>query len=414
MPNFDYKALDIKTKENRTGIIMAATEMEARQKLRELNLVPLSLKAVVNEAGGSNVSGSFNFSKLMKVFTSVKNSDVIAFSRNLAIMVRGGIPLTEALLYFENFAENPKFKKILNSVRSDILSGDNLSNSLAKFPDAFSEIFINITKAGETSGELDVTMDRMADLIGRQEKIKAKVISAAIYPSIVLSIVFIVLIVIFIWVLPAFTKIYKQMGIKLPDLTLFMVFISNCFINQWYIVFPAMFGGMFGFLKFIKTPVGKELFDKFCIRVPVLSQVIRFSNLSQFISTLAVCFNSGVPITEALDFAVNTVGNNELKKCMQSVNRQVQVGKRLGVALSETGIIPELVLLVIATGEESGNLEQSLTTATEYLEKEINGRIEVLMAFMEPLLLLYLGVVVGFVALSIYMPLFSMYENMGK
>ena len=167
-------------------------------------------------------------------------------------------------------------------------------------------------------------------------------------------------------------------------------------------------------MKLIKTPAGKEVFDRFCIRVPVLSQVIRFSNLSQFISTLGVCFNSGVPITEALDFAVNTVGNNELKKCMQSVNRQVQVGKRLGVALSETGIIPELVLLVIATGEESGNLEQSLNTATEYLEKEINSRIEVLMAFMEPALLLYLGVVVGFVALSIYMPLFSMYENMGK
>jgi type IV pilus assembly protein PilC len=414
MPNFDYKALDIKTKENRTGIVMASTEMEARLKLREMSLVPLSIKLVRDEANGGGVAGSFSFAKLMQVFTSVKNSDVIAFSRNLAIMVRGGIPLTEALLYFESFAENAKFKKILNSIRSDILSGDNLSNSLAKFPDSFSEIYINITKAGETSGELDVTMDRMADLITRQEKIKAKVISAAIYPSIVLCLVFIVLVVIFIWVLPAFTKIYKQMGIKLPDLTLFMVFISNCFINQWYIVFPLIFGSIFGFLKLIKTPAGKEVFDRFCIRVPVLSQVIRFSNLSQFISTLGVCFNSGVPITEALDFAVNTVGNNELKKCMLSVNRQVQVGKRLGVALSETGIIPELVLLVIATGEESGNLEQSLNTATEYLEKEINSRIEVLMAFMEPALLLYLGVVVGFVALSIYMPLFSMYENMGK
>ncbi len=414
MLNFDYKALDIKSKENRTGILMADSEMDARQKLRELGLVPLSLKLVSNQASGENVAGSINFSKLIQAFTRIKNTDVIAFSRNLAIMVRGGIPLTEALLYFENFAENLKFKKMLNAIRADIIGGENLSDSLGKFPEVFSEIYINITKAGEVSGELDVTMDRMADLIGRQEKIKAKVISAAIYPSIVLCLVFIVLVVIFIWVLPAFTKIYKQMGVKLPDLTLFMVFISNCFINQWYIVFPLIFGGMFGFLKLIQTPAGKEVFDKFCIRVPVLSQVIRFSNLSQFISTLAVCFNSGVPITEALDFAVNAVSNNELKKSMQSVNRQVQVGRRLGVALSETGIIPELVLLVIATGEESGNLEQSLNTATEYLEKEINGRIEVLMAFMEPLLLLYLGVVVGFVALSIYMPLFSMYENMGK
>lgn len=414
MPNFDYKALDIKTKENRTGIVLAANEIEARQKLRGMNLVPLSLEVVQDKATGSNVAGSFNFSKLMEMFSSVKNSDIISFSRNLAIMVRGGIPLTEALLYFENFAENRKFKKILNSVRNDILGGDNLSNALSKFPDAFSEIYINITKAGESSGELDVTMDRMADMITRTEKIKAKIISAAIYPCIVLSLVFIVMTVIFIWVLPAFTKIYKQMGIKLPDLTLFMVFISDCFRNYWFIVFPAIFGSIWGFLKFIKTPVGKDLFDKFCIRVPVLTEVIRYANISSFISTLAVCFNSGVPITEALDFAVNTVSNNVLKVSMQSVNRQVQVGKPLGVALSETGIIPELVLLVIATGEESGNLEQSLITATEYLEKEINSRIEILMALMEPLLLLYLGVVVGFVAMSIYMPLFSMYENMGK
>jgi type II secretory pathway component PulF len=350
----------------------------------------------------------------MEMFASVKNSDIISFSRNLAIMVRGGIPLTEALLYFENFAENRKFKKILNSVRNDILGGDNLSNALAKFPNAFSEIYINITKAGESSGELDVTMDRMADMITRTEKIKAKIISAAIYPCIVLSLVFIVMTVIFIWVLPAFTKIYKQMGIKLPDLTLFMVFISDCFRNYWFIVFPAIFGSIWGFLKFIKTPIGKDIFDKFCIRVPILTEVIRYSNISSFISTLAVCFNSGVPITEALDFAVNTVSNNVLKVSMQSVNRQVQVGKPLGVALSETGVIPELVLLVVATGEESGNLEQSLITATEYLEKEINSRIEILMALMEPLLLLFLGVVVGFVAMSIYMPLFSMYENMGK
>jgi type IV pilus assembly protein PilC len=414
MPNFDYKALDIKTKENRTGIVLATNEIEARLKLRGMNLVPLSLKVVQDEATGSGAAGSFNFSKIMEMFASVKNSDIISFSRNLAIMVRGGIPLTEALLYFENFAENRKFKKILNSVRNDILGGDNLSNALAKFPNAFSEIYINITKAGESSGELDVTMDRMADMITRTEKIKAKIISAAIYPCIVLSLVFIVMTVIFIWVLPAFTKIYKQMGIKLPDLTLFMVFISDCFRNYWFIVFPAIFGSIWGFLKFIKTPIGKDIFDKFCIRVPILTEVIRYSNISSFISTLAVCFNSGVPITEALDFAVNTVSNNVLKVSMQSVNRQVQVGKPLGVALSETGVIPELVLLVVATGEESGNLEQSLITATEYLEKEINSRIEILMALMEPLLLLFLGVVVGFVAMSIYMPLFSMYENMGK
>jgi type II secretory pathway component PulF len=412
MPNFDYRALNITTRETTNGIIGATHEMEARQKLRELGLVPLALTAVKDYAD-DNGSVMGIGSKLGSLFKKVGSKDIIAFSRNLAIMVRGGIPLTEALLYFENFSESKQFKRILNSVRSDIMAGDALSDALGRFPDQFSSIYLNVTRAGENSGELDVTMERIADLMGRQEKIKAKVISTSIYPTIVLCICFIVLVVIFTFVLPAFAKIYKQMGLTLPAITQLMVFISDMFVHYWFIVFPLLGATGWFISYFVKTPMGKGALDKTTIRIPILKEVVRFSNVSQFISTLAVCFNSGIPITEALNYATATVGNLSLKSTLESVSQQVQTGRRMGVALAETGVVPELVLLVLVTGEESGNLEQSLNTAQEYLEKEINQLIDILMSFMEPLLLLFLGVVVGFLALAIYMPMFSMYEKMG-
>jgi type II secretory pathway component PulF len=410
MANFEYKAIDLASKEVRQGIFVASNELQARQKIREMNLVPLALKEVGDKAAGG--SKGIDLMGLFAGFQKIGRKDVIAFTRNMAIMVRGGIPLTEGLLYFEKFSTRPKFKAMVAQLRGDILGGDSFSNALARFPKLYSGVFINITRAGELSGELDVTLERVADLLTRQEKIKGKVVSASIYPIIVLCLVGIVLVVIFTFVLPSFAKIYQQMGVELPAITQFMILISDLLRNWWYISFPTIFASIWGFLQFVKTPTGRRIVDTVNLRVPVLKEVVSYLNISQFVSTLAVCFNSGIPITEALNYAVATVNNVLLKVDLEGVNNQVQVGKRLGVALAETGVIPELVLLVLATGEESGNLEQSLNTAQEYLEKEINERIEILMAFMEPLLLLFLGVVVGFVALAIYMPMFSMYENM--
>ncbi len=410
MANYAYKAMNLVNHKKQEGVIPASSEMEARSKLRDMQLSTLSLEEVTGYQDGSGniVKKKFTFGFKSKI----SSSEVMTFSRNLAIMIRGGIPITESLLYFENFSEKITYKAMVQSVRRDILGGMAFSEALGKFPEVFSEIFINITRAGESSGELDVTMERMVDLMERTEKIKAKVISTAIYPAIVLGLVGIVLLVIFYFVLPSFEKIYTQMGVDLPLITKIMIFISNCLRSGWFITFPAVGCAVWGFLKFISTNLGKRLIDKYVIHVPVLNQVIRFTNVSSFISTLSVCFGAGIPITEGLDYAVSTVGNATFRGTLMTVNKQVQIGRRLGIALAETGVIPELVLLIVATGEESGNLDQSLGTAQEYLEKEIDQRIGILMAFMEPLLLMFLGVIVGIVALSIYMPLFSMYEHM--
>jgi type IV pilus assembly protein PilC len=409
--NYAYRAMNLKTRKKQEGVIPASDEMEARSRLREMQLTTLWLEEVKGYQDGSGKATK----KGLKIpfGQKVTSKEVIAFSRNLAIMVRGGIPITESLLYFESFSQKMSYKMMVQSIRKDILGGLPLSDSLAKFPDVFTDIFINITRAGENSGELDVTMNRMADLMERTEKIKAKIVSTAIYPAIVLCLVGMVLLVIFYFVLPSFEDIYKKMGVDLPVITKVMIFMSNALRGGWFISFPTIGALVFATIKLIQTEAGKAFIHKWNIRIPVLKEVVRFSNVSSFVSTLGVCFGAGIPITEGLDYAVSTVNNKTIQGTLAGVNKQVQTGRRLGVALAETGIIPDLVLLILATGEESGNLDGSLQTAQEYLEKEIDQRISILMSFMEPLLLLFLGVIVGFVALSIYMPLFNMYENIG-
>ncbi len=413
MGNYAYKALNLGNRKKQEGIIPASTEMEARAKLREMQLSTLSLEEVKGYHDGS---GQIKKKTILgSVFKpKIATKDILAFSRNMAIMIRGGIPITEALLYFENFSDNITYKMMIQTLRKDLLGGLPFSEALAKFPEAFSDIFVNLVKAGENSGELDTTLERVSDLMERSEKLKSKIVSTAIYPLIILVLVFMVMLLMFYFVLPSFENIYKQLGIELPLLTKIMIFCSNALRGGWFISFPAMALSIWGALKFLSTPYAKQLIDKNNVKIPVLKEVVRFANVSSFVSTLGVCFTAGIPITEGIDFATSTVNNEVIRSALVEVNKQVQTGRKLGTALAETGVMPELVLLILATGEESGNLEQSLQTAQEYLEKEVDQRIGILMTFMEPLLLLFLGVVVGTIAMSIYMPLFGMYEHIGS
>jgi type II secretory pathway component PulF len=202
------------------------------------------------------------------------------------------------------------------------------------------------------------------------------------------------------------------MGVELPLITEIMVGISHFLTHWWFIAFPSIGGAGFGLYKWYHSDAGKAVMDVVNLKIPVLKELTLFMNASQFISSMAVGFSAGIPITEVLYLAANTVRNQYIRKAFMQMNVKVQSGQRLGPTLAETGYIPNWVLVMVSTGEESGDLERMLHNSVEYLEEEINHRIEILMSFMEPLLLLFLGVVVGFTALGIYLPLFGMYENL--
>jgi len=411
MPAYQYDALKINSKTRQNGIINAPNEREAREMLRDQNLIPTQITPV-STGGGERAGKKIGFfAALIQSIMGVGTKDLITFTRNVGIMIRAGIPVTEALLYFENYCTNPKFKKTIASVRQDIMTGYAFNQALAKHKDIFGDVYVNVTKAGERSGELDQTMGRLTELLTRSERLKMKVLSASMYPIIVVCILALVLIIMFVLVLPTFAKLYKDMNIKLPVITQIMLGISHVFRDYWFIAFPLMAVSIVMGIKFFKGD-GKPLLDNALMKVPVLNDLIQHTQSSHFVSTLFVAFGAGLPITDALYLASETVTHTQMRAAFKQVNVQIQTGQRLATALSKVGYVPDIVMLMVSTGEESGDLEKMLETAYDYLEEEINHRVEVLTSMLEPVMLVVIGAVVGAVALSIYLPLFSIYEHL--
>jgi len=410
MASFQYEALKISDRSRINGVISAASEKEAREMLREQNLIPTKIAVLTNDAvrAGKKKGG---FASLIQNLSGIGAKDKIAFTRNIGMMIRAGIPVMEALLYYENYASNPKFRKIVSQVRQDILSGYSFSQALAKHKTVFDDVYVNVTKAGERAGELDQTMNRLTHLLTKAEQLKMKIVSASVYPVIVVVILAIVLLIMFVFVLPTFAEIYKQMNVKLPMITQIMMGISGALRNYWFISFPILGFSLFGISKFVKSPTGKSLVDEQVLKVPVLGELVKYTQSSHFVSTMFVSFGAGLPITDALFLATETLSHTQIKAAFKNVNLQIQGGQRLAVALAATGYVPDIVMLMISTGEESGDLEKMLEASYDYLEEEINHRVGVLTSLMEPIMLMVIGTVVGFVALSIYLPLFSVYDH---
>jgi type IV pilus assembly protein PilC len=407
MGAYHYEAMRLDSKTRVKGVITANSEKEARVQLREQDMMTLKLTAIQQGARAR----SFNPLALFNP-TGISAKDKIAFTRNLAMMVKAGVPVTEALLYFETYSDNPALKQLGSKVRKDIMGGLSLSTALQKQRKLFNEVFIGIIQAGESSGELEVTLQRLTDLMVRSEKLKGKIVAASVYPAIVVGILTLVLLVMFLFVLPTFEKIYKQMNVELPLITQIMLGISASLRNYWFLTFPALFASVFGVFKYMVSAGGKRFLDVWMLKVPVLSRLLIFANISYFVSTLMVSFSAGVPITESLELATTTINNSVIRKSLEEVGPKVQVGYKLGAALEPIKFIPQLVMLMIATGEESGELEKMLAASFEYLEEEVNVTVDRLTQLVEPLLLLVLGLIVGVVALGVYLPLFSIYENL--
>lgn len=417
MATYQYNAVKIADKSRIQGTIHAENERQARELLREQELYPTSVKLLKADAQEEKKPKGKQQSPI-EAWMSEKLSKVgmqekISFTQNLEMMVKAGIPITEALLYQESYMENPKFKRLLNTIRLDILAGFSFSRALAKHKKVFNDVYVSIIQAGESSGELEAVLKRLSEMLHATAKLQKKVIAAMVYPAMVIVIVIIVLLIMFIFVIPTFTDMYGKMGIKLPLITQIMVWISTFLRNFWYIALSVTVGGFFGTKKFVTSPYGKAIVDKAMLKIPVVSPLVSSVASSHFISTLNVSFAAGLPITDCIFMACQTVTHTVIRKAFDEVNLKIQAGQRLASALSETDILPPMVIIMISTGEQAGSLDEMLKHCLEYLEEEVNQRVEVLMSMMEPVLLIVLGVIVGCMALSIYLPLFSMYEHMG-
>lgn len=340
---------------------------------------------------------------------AVKQKDIALFTRQLATMMKAGVPLLQAFDIVARGATNPKLTRLLNDIRGDVETGTSLSAAFRKYPMYFDALYCNLVEAGEAGGILEALLDRLAIYQEKIMALKSKIKSALMYPISVIVVAFVVLAVIMIKVIPAFKDVFKSFGADLPAPTLFVIAISEFFVAYWWLIFGVMIGGGYMFFQTWKrSEKMQKAMDRLLLRIPVFGTLINKSVLARWTRTLSTMFAAGVPLVEALDSVGGASGNAVYVEATQQIQRDVSTGSALTTAMQSTGVFPNMVLQMAAIGEEAGSLDHMLAKAAEFYEEEVDDMVKGLSSLMEPFIIVILGVMIGGIVISMYLPIFKL------
>jgi type IV pilus assembly protein PilC len=340
---------------------------------------------------------------------SIKQKDIAIFTRQLATMMRAGVPLLQSFDIVGRGSANARLTKLLNEIRSDVETGTSLSAAFRKHPMQFDQLYCNLVEAGEAGGILEALLDRLAIYQEKTLAIKQKIKSALMYPTAVLVVAFIVVTVIMIFVIPAFKEVFTSFGGELPAPTQFVIAMSEFFVAYWWAIFGFLFGGIYFFIQSWKRSEKMQIaMDRFLLKVPVFGDLINKSVLARWTRTLATMFAAGVPLVEALDSVGGASGNAVYRIATEQIQKDVATGSALTTSMTQTGVFPTMVLQMTSIGEESGSLDHMLSKAAEFYEEEVDERVKGLSSLMEPFIIVILGVVIGGIVVSMYLPIFKL------
>jgi len=403
MPVYEYKALNVKGKKV-SGIVDAEGALTARQKLRSSGVFPVSVSEV-KDAVGKKEPGAGIF---IQLFNRVKRSEVALMTRQLSTLVGAGFPLVTAVDTLIPQMPAYALKKILAGIKESILEGNSFSRSLAPFPRVFSSLYVNMVHAGETSGTLEVVLERLADLTEKQEAFKNRLRTALTYPLLMAFIGALVLFFLMTYIIPGITSIFTDMNQQLPAPTRFLITISDLLKSFWWVIALAVLIVVVSFHGVKKTEKGHRFIDKSILLVPMAGQLARKLAAARFSRTLGSLLENGVSMLTALDIVKNIVGNVIIADAIETGAKEVENGESLGVALAATQSLPDLCIQMIQVGEQSGELETMLSKVADVFETEVESSVMRMTTLLEPLMILVMGVVVGFIVLSICLPIFEM------
>ena len=397
MPIYSYEALKA-GKQVVKGEVTASNLKDAREIIRGMGLVPTrineSMDAKNKRAGG---------------VTSMSLKEKIDFISTLQILLSSGIPAVESLMFMEQEAARKKIRDISKVLKTQIMGGSTFADTLARYPGVFGYIFIGLFKAGEEAGELEKTLGRINGLLVKQENVKSKVIGTLIYPAFVIILACIVTLVMLIFVFPAFKDMFEQQEKALPWITQMMIGAGD-FLKQYWFTIPIFIVAFVVFCMIcLKWKPAREILDKVVLKIPLLNNLILYSNYSNFLSVLSVSYDAGIPIVDCLHLAVITLENSVLKTKLNNAIVKVQQGLQVSQALKSTKIVPRMLLFMIETGEQSGRLGDMLEKGVNFLDKTLDGIIDTMTKMIEPIMLLVIGSIVLVMALSLYLPLFQSY-----
>lgn len=380
------------------------------------------VKGEMRAAGEASVSAQLrrqgiNVKKIKKRSGSGKKitqKDLTLFTRQLATMMKSGVPLLQSFDIVGKGHSNPAVSKLLNDIKTDVETGSSLEQAFRKFPLYFDDLFCNLIGAGEQAGILDSLLDRLATYQEKILAIKSKIKGALFYPVSIIAIAFIITAVIMIFVIPAFKELFKNFGADLPAPTLIMMGISDFFVAYWWAIFGSVGGGLYAFFYFWKrSKKMQHVMDRLMLKLPIFGDVIRKATIARWTRTLSTMFAAGVPLVEAFDSVAGAAGNAVYHDATKLIQREVSQGSTLVMAMQNTGVFPSMVLQMVAIGEEAGSLDGMLSKVADFYEAEVDDAVAALSSLMEPVIMVVLGTLIGGMVVAMYLPIFKMGQAVG-
>lgn len=406
MPVFAYEGRTAGG-DTRKGQLEASDAEAARSRLRQMSIQPTSVK----KAGGGSIDLKFPVPNFLK--PKVTKKDLVVFVRQFATMIDSGLPLVQCLDIQAKQAPNPTFRTQLTVIKEQVESGSTFADALKKYPDTFDDLFRNMIAAGEVGGILDTILNRLAQFMEKAEKLKRQIKGAMMYPSIVMLAAGAVVTLLLLFVVPTFEEMFAEMGQALPMPTQVVIAMSKWLQANFIFLAIGITAFAFGMRTFYKTARGEEVVDGTMLKLPVFGDLLKKVAVARFCRTLGTMISSGVPILEALDICSRTAGNKVIEKAVVRVRDAISEGRTISEPLSETKLFPEMVCQMISVGEATGALDVMLNKVADFYEDEVDQAVDNMTSMMEPLIIIFLGIIIGGLVIAMYMPIFSMSSGIG-
>ena len=390
---------------SRTGSAQKGVMEAASQAMVEAQLKKYGFSGITIKEEGKGMKKELKLPGFGK--KKVQTKEIVIFTRQFATMIDSGLPLVQCLEILSSQQENRTFKDVLLKVKESVESGSTFADALSKHPAVFDKLYVNLVAAGEVGGILDTILNRLAAYTEKSMKLKKQIKGAMVYPATVMSIAVIVVGVILVFVIPTFAAMFAEYGGELPAPTKIVIGLSNFIVKYIILIILAIIGIVFAFKKYYASTNGRKTIDRFALKAPIFGQLIRKVSVAKFTRTLGTLISSGVPILDGLEIVARTAGNIVVEEAIMKVRQAISEGKTIAEPLQQSGVFPPMVVQMIAVGEATGAMDAMLSKIADFYDDEVDDAVGALTAMMEPLLMVFLGVVVGGMVVAMYLPIFK-------
>ncbi len=393
------------------GTDKRGVKMKGEQQAKNLNMVRAELRK-------QGITPTVVKPKQKPLFgaagSRITPKEIAFFSRQMATMMKSGVPIVSSLEIIGDGHKNPRMKKMVGQIRADIEGGSSLYEAISKHPVQFDELYRNLVKAGEGAGVLETVLDTVANYKENIEALKGKIKKALFYPAMVVAVALLVSSILLVWVVPQFEDVFKGFGAELPAFTQMIVALSRFMVAWWWLILIVIVGSIVGFLfAYKRSPAMQHTMDKLILKVPVIGQIMHNSSIARFARTTGVTFKAGVPLVEALGIVAGATGNSVYEKAVLRMRDDVAVGYPVNMAMKQVNLFPHMVIQMTAIGEEAGALDAMLFKVAEYYEQEVNNAVDALSSLLEPMIMVFIGTIVGGMVIGMYLPIFKLASVVG-